>query len=223
MSAPGGPEALGRWPCLAVARFDQAADAAFEAHLRGHKAADLVMYAASALGEHSLVWLGLSWVESLRAGLGLRGLARAAAALSAESLLVNGLVKALFRRRRPDAQGRPPLPLRRPRTSSFPSGHASAAFFAAALLRRPGSPWALYYLLAALVSASRVHVRTHYASDVLAGAALGALLGELARRQAPFRLLEPPLEGCRPGSALVGRPEEDSGQEPGCSCHGGKF
>jgi undecaprenyl-diphosphatase len=76
------------------------------------------------------------------------------------------------------------LPLRIPRTSSFPSGHASAAFFAAALLR-DGAPAPLVYAAAVVVASSRVHVGMHHASDVIAGAALGAALGELARHLYP--------------------------------------
>ena len=68
--------------------------------------------------------------------------------------------------------------MRIPRTSSFPSGHASSAFFAAVALRdSPGAP--LIFAAAAIVAASRVHVRMHHASDVVAGALLGAALGEL--------------------------------------------
>jgi membrane-associated phospholipid phosphatase len=168
--------------------FDKVVDGFFEAHFRGRPAVDLVMYAASALGDHSAVWLALAALQGVRSGQGWRPLLRAGALLGAESVLVNGLVKLAFRRQRPEATQPRPLPLRTPLTSSFPSGHASAAFFAAALLR--GSRWGpVYYLLAATVASSRAHVRIHHPSDVVAGAALGAALGELAR--AAFPLLPP--------------------------------
>jgi undecaprenyl-diphosphatase len=173
-------------PLPLVSRFDGAAESFFESCLRGHKVADTVMYLASAAGEHSLVWLALAGLQGARAGRGWRSIAKAGLALGAESFIVNVVVKSAFRRRRPAAVPRPPLPLRTPRSSSFPSGHASAAFFACALLRRPGAPWPLYYLLAAVVSASRLHVRAHYASDVVAGAGLGALMGEAVRRRFPL-------------------------------------
>ena len=63
---------------------------------------------------------------------------------------------------------------------SFPSGHAlTAVFFMTyvALARRRGRVWAL--LLASAVAFSRVYVGMHFPSDVLAGAALGALGGWL--------------------------------------------
>ena len=69
-------------------------------------------------------------------------------------------------------------------TSAFPSGHATAGFTTAVFLSRadPGPPW---YLIAGLVACSRVYVRLHHSSDVLAGAALGLAFGSLARRFAP--------------------------------------
>ena len=172
----------GRPPALrAVAGFDRAVDKYFEAHLRGHAPLDWLMYGASAAAEHSILWLALAGLQGWHRGHLHRALLRAGAAFAAESVLVNGLVKLAFRRKRPQS-GRPrPLPLRTPRTSSFPSGHASAAFFAAAVLRDRRS-WPFYYALAAVVASSRAHVRIHHASDVVAGAALGAVLGEAARR-----------------------------------------
>jgi undecaprenyl-diphosphatase len=84
-----------------------------------------------------------------------------------------------------------PLRLRQPLTSSFPSGHATAAFFGAALLRDGDPLWPLYYAVAVIVAASRVHVKIHHASDVIAGAALGAGLGELTRRLVPVGAWRP--------------------------------
>ena len=185
----------GRWtpPAIrlpaAVGTFDRWADEALERHLRGRPAVDRVMYGASAIGDHGMVWLGLAALQALRRRDGdwQRPLARAAIGLGAESALVNGPVKWLFRRTRPVHEGPRPLPLRQPRTSSFPSGHASAAFFGAALLRDDDPWWPAYYAVAAVVATSRAHVRIHHASDVIGGAILGAALGELARRIAPVR------------------------------------
>ena len=93
-------------------------------------------------------------------------------------------LKSLFKRTRPVHEGDRPLSLRRPLTSSFPSGHASAAMVAAALLsdRRPLPEVVVWYSLAALVATSRVHVKIHHASDVVAGAAVGIVLGAVAKR-----------------------------------------
>jgi undecaprenyl-diphosphatase len=71
--------------------------------------------------------------------------------------------------------------MRRPITSSFPSGHATAAFTAASVLAHTGQGDVFWYAIAAVVASSRVYVRMHHASDVVAGAALGLVLGRVAR------------------------------------------
>jgi undecaprenyl-diphosphatase len=153
------------------------------------------MYAASAVGDHGIIWLVLAVLQAVRRPDHWRlTLLRAAAGLGVESVVVNGPVKWVFRRTRPVHEGPRPLHLRTPLTSSFPSGHASSAFFGAALLSE-GDPWRpLYYAIAVVVASSRIHVKIHHASDVIAGAAVGALLGELARRLVPVgrRAVESP-------------------------------
>jgi membrane-associated phospholipid phosphatase len=166
----------------AVDRFDERADALLET-LRGTPAADKLFLAASHLGDFSLIWhlVGIT-----------RGIVKRrpdqvvvlAAMLGVESLLVNQGVKRLFRRERPTMTGDDRLGVRQPRTSSFPSGHASSAAFAATVL----AGWdgrrlsALWYAIAAIVGTSRAYVRIHHASDVVGGAVLGTMLGLVARR-----------------------------------------
>ncbi len=166
--------------------MDRAVDAAVS-QVR-HPVLDAVFYPLSSAADHSLLWLATAGV---REGLGKarHGTAmRFAAVLAVESALTNVVLKSLFGRIRPalDPAITGPLPwgLRRPVTSAFPSGHATAGFTAAVFLSRadPGPPW---YLLAALVAASRVYVRLHHTSDVVAGAALGLAYGLAARRFAP--------------------------------------
>jgi undecaprenyl-diphosphatase len=166
--------------------FDAAADRAFE-NLRGNPLADRLFYTASAVGEHGLIWIALGGLRALRGGAHRRAGARVAAGIIVESLVVNGGIKSLFRRGRPVIDAPRPLPLRIPITSSFPSGHASASFFAAALLADGDPAMApLYYGVALIVSVSRVYVKIHHASDVVGGAVVGAALGRLAKRLAPL-------------------------------------
>lgn len=169
----------------AIAAFDEAVDA----WVRDHRSpvADRVFYGLSSAADHSLLWNAIVAVRGAAAGdpaLVLRG----AAVLGAESAITNGALKALFGRARPDVDDEPlPMGMRRPVTSSFPSGHATAAFTAAALLSQGSRRPALWYLLAGAVATSRVYTRMHHASDVLAGAALGVAFGALARRVLPLR------------------------------------
>jgi undecaprenyl-diphosphatase len=170
-------------------KIDLAVDRWWEDHLRGRPAVDGAMYLASAVGDHGLIWIALATVQAARrsrSGAPWRGpLLRAWLGLSGESALVNGPVKWVFRRERPIHVGERPHRLRQPRTSSFPSGHAAAAFFGAGLLGED-DPWRpLYYALAVVVASSRVHVRIHHASDVIGGALLGAMLGAAVGRIAP--------------------------------------
>ena len=69
---------------------------------------------------------------------------------------------------------------------SFPSGHTSTAFALASTVSRetqmwwPGSRWyigSVAYGSAALVGISRMYNNAHWASDVMAGAAIGTILG----------------------------------------------
>lgn len=164
-----------------VGAFDRWADDALE-HLRGHPFPDQLFTTASKIGDFSLIWHLVNAGHATRS----RGAAAEsvvfASLLGVESLVVNQGVKRLFRRVRPTEAGDARYPQRRPSTSSFPSGHASSACFAATLLiardgRRSIPLWAT---TAAIVGASRVYVRIHHPSDVIAGAVLGAALGRAA-------------------------------------------
>jgi undecaprenyl-diphosphatase len=181
-------------------RFDDVIDRWFEDHLRGRKVPDAVMYSASAVGDHGLIWLLLAFIQAGRRRNGWqRPFVRAAAGLGIESVLVNGPVKWMFRRSRPVHEGPRPHHFRQPRTSSFPSGHATAAFFGAALLRDDDDWWPAYYAIAVIVASSRVHVKIHHASDVIGGVILGAFMGELARKLVPVGSRQRVEESPQPG------------------------
>src|SRR5918998_6866544 len=157
-----------------IADFDTRVDGALD-RVRGNPVADRLMYAASALGDHSLVWLMLGALRGLRSEHDWKAAVRVGAGLGAESALVNVGIKSLFRRARPPWEVDRPLRLRRPRTSSFPSGHATSAFTAAGLLADDDPLWPAYYVVAAMVATSRVYVRAHHASDVIGGIPIGIL------------------------------------------------
>jgi undecaprenyl-diphosphatase len=168
-----------------IAQFDAAVDRRVE-RVRGNPVLDRVMYKASDLGDFSLVWHLLNAGRALAPDRRLVHAVRVAAVLGAESALVNGPIKNLFRRHRPVWEHERPYRLRVPRTSSFPSGHASAAATAAGVLAERDRLAPLYYGLGAVVAVSRVYVRHHHASDVVAGALVGAVLARLARRAWPL-------------------------------------
>ncbi len=163
-----------------IDRLDDLIDQWWE-RLRGNAVLDRVFYTASEAADFSLLWHTIGVAKAI-----VRDDPRIAAelsiALGIESALVNGPVKSLFKRRRPHEERPRPHNLRRPRTSSFPSGHASAAMVAAALLSRRSRFGAVWYGLAVVVGVSRAHVRIHHVSDIVGGLVLGGVLGGLARR-----------------------------------------
>lgn len=165
-----------------VAEFDRVVDDWLE-QVRGRPALDRVMTLATHAGEFSLVWHG----ASLARGLVRRRpdqIVALAVGIGIESLIVNQGLKRLFRRQRPTTSGDERFEIRTPVTSSFPSGHASAATFAAVcLVGWDGRRWATVWVpLAATIAASRPYVRIHHGSDVVGGVVVGAVLGLLARR-----------------------------------------
>jgi len=170
-----------------VGEFDRVVDGAFDRHLRHRPVADRVFYAASALGDFSLLWHFVGTARALRSTADERAAVRLAAALAVESVAVNWGIKSLFRRARPSWEQHRPRRLRQPRSSSFPSGHASSGFLAATLLAERSRTPVAWYALAAVVASSRVHVRIHHASDVVGGALLGLAAGRVVRRVWPLR------------------------------------
>ncbi len=168
-----------------IRRFDACAESGFD-HLRGIPPADRLFYAASELGDFSLAWVILGCLRGLRSHHGERAAVRLGGALVAESIMVNAVIKSVFRRSRPPWDVHRPLGLRRPLTSSFPSGHATSSFTAAVLLSEDDPLWPLYWGVAAVIAGSRVYVKIHHASDVAAGVAVGVAMGLAIRRLVPL-------------------------------------
>jgi membrane-associated phospholipid phosphatase len=173
----------------AIRRFDDRVDAGF-GRARGNPVADRIFYAASDLGDFSLIWLLLGAARGLRSEHDWHAAVRVGGAVGLESLLVNVGIKSLVRRTRPPWETERPRRLRRPKTSSFPSGHATSAFMAATLLAEDDDLAPLYFAIAGVVAWSRVYVKIHHASDVVGGIAIGLVLGQVAKRIAPIPKLE---------------------------------
>lgn len=121
-------------------------------------------------GARVTLGIGLALVALGEARVGLAALLGNAGS----HLLVQLLKRAVARARPCDASGRLLALVDLPDPHSFPSGHAAAATAVAATvaIAHPlAAPFALP--LAAVVSYSRVALRVHHWSDVLAGVALG--------------------------------------------------
>jgi membrane-associated phospholipid phosphatase len=170
-----------------IRRLDDAVDRVFT-RLRGNPRADGMFYLASEAADYSVAWHLISGLIAVISPRRRRHAVRLAVVLAIESLLVNGVLKRFTRRSRPALLDDRAFEVRRPRTSSFPSGHASSAAVASILLTDAVPRLrTLWVTLAAIVSASRIHNRMHHASDVAAGTVLGTLIGLLTRRVWPLR------------------------------------
>ncbi|GBL20738.1 hypothetical protein EMGBS4_07980 [Acidimicrobiaceae bacterium] len=159
-------------------RFDQLLEPT-----RNFKPTVWLFNTATALGDFGLLWHIVGIVRAVADTTRVRQALILSSLMGVESLLVNQGIKPFFRRQRPTVKGDTRFKIRKPRTSSFPSGHASSAFFAAVVLSRwsGGPAIALWFTFAIIVATSRVAVRIHHASDIFAGAAIGAAMGVLAR------------------------------------------
>jgi PAP2 superfamily len=167
-----------------VSAFDTAVEQVFD-RIRGNRVTDRLFYTASELGEFSLIWHLTGAARGVRSERHAREALRLSTVMVGESLLVNGGIKSLFRRTRPEWDQPRAYQIRKPLSSSFPSGHASSAFCAAAILGENSRAWPVYYAVAAVVASSRVYVKIHHPSDVAAGIVTGAVLGRAARRLWP--------------------------------------
>jgi undecaprenyl-diphosphatase len=155
--------------------------------MRRTKKRDAFWFRLSHFADHSVLWFVLGLVRFAFVPI-WQDLARFVLVMAAESAITNGPIKFIFRRKRPhEVEGTfepgKPLPhgLRMPITSSFPSGHATAAMCACVLLSS-GAPWVgiVLFPLGLAVAYSRMYTRMHHLSDVLAGLVLGLLFGFLA-------------------------------------------
>jgi membrane-associated phospholipid phosphatase len=157
-------------PDLALLRFMRS---------RGHApAVESAAKAIAASGEYGAIWAAAG-LTAAAFDPPRRSRWLTAAALAPTAIGVNFAVKLLVRRRRPELRGLPPLG-RAPSSLSLPSAHSTASFAAATAMsriaprRRP-----VLYAGAALMGLTRPYLGMHYPSDVVVGAVLGTVLGNL--------------------------------------------
>lgn len=149
---------------------------------------DTLVAAFTSTSDHGELWIVLGLVllcfrRTRKAGVGVL------VAVALGAVVTNLLVKPLIMRPRPcDVNAAVAMIVPRPHGSSFPSGHTTAAFAAAAALwfaRNPKAPAGLIAgvtVAAVLMGLSRMYCYVHYPTDVLAGMAVGVLAGLAAAR-----------------------------------------
>ncbi|MDE7325594.1 MAG: phosphatase PAP2 family protein [Lachnospiraceae bacterium] len=141
---------------------------------------DALMPLFSRLGDFGLVWILLAVVllcipKYRRLGLVV------AAALLADLLLCNILIKPLVARTRPyDINTLVELIVAKPLDYSFPSGHTAAAFAAvSSMFFVKNRLWIPAGILAVLIAFSRMYLYVHYPTDILGGIVVGIVSGAL--------------------------------------------
>jgi membrane-associated phospholipid phosphatase len=167
---------VGGLSCAAVENADLRLLRAMRTRLHTPRAED-AMRALGKAGNNGAVWFGVNVVLAL-ADPSNRESWLICAALGPLAIGVNYAVKLLVRRPRPLLEGLPPLG-GAPSSLSFPSAHATSSFAVATAMTRVDGLAALAFLLAFALSLGRPYLGMHYPSDVLAGAALGVLIGIL--------------------------------------------
>ncbi len=116
-------------------------------------------------------------------------------ALATSAVLCNG-IKAVVKSPRPDNEKE---------LDSFPSCHATTAFAVARLQSHYHPDYAvLWYDGAALISYSRLDLNRHRLGDVLVGAGLGYLVGEIELGQKKGLLLFPLIREDAQGNTVYG-------------------
>jgi decaprenylphosphoryl-5-phosphoribose phosphatase len=139
-------------------------------------ALDRLAAAYARTGESGGLWIALA-LAGAAADEERRPRWLAAAATVPLTLGLNYAVKRAIRRERPVIEGLAPFG-RVPRSLSFPSAHAATSFAGAVRIAVLVPRWRRPLLgAAALMAFTRPYLGVHYPSDVIAGAAVGTMIG----------------------------------------------
>ena len=141
-----------------------------------------IMIFITSLGDRGMIWIAATILLLIPKKTRKVGIMSAVALLG--SLIINNnIVKNIVQRPRPfvtftDLQ----IIIPTPSEFSFPSGHTSSSFAAAAVFFRylPKKLGIPSVILAGLIGFSRLYVGVHYPTDVIAGAIMGILLSYMA-------------------------------------------
>lgn len=130
------------------------------------------------LGNYALVWFGLAVAVALQQKKKAKQIMVATVLAIGYSYILTTFFKLLFQIPRPTYYILNTKYC--PTDFSFPSGHASTSFAVAVVLSHfdPKRRW-LYFILASLISYSRLYLNCHHTVDVVVGAVLGAIISSI--------------------------------------------
>jgi membrane-associated phospholipid phosphatase len=146
---------------------------------RGHgPRAEAVALRASTGGRNGAIWIAANLVFAAIDSVN-REAWLIAALLAPVTVAMVYPIRLMIQRPRPVLEGLPPLG-GAPSSLSFPSSYAASSFAATVAMIRIDSATIGALLVATVISLSRPYLGQSYPSDVLAGAALGGLIGLIA-------------------------------------------
>jgi undecaprenyl-diphosphatase len=147
---------------------------------------DQIMPVITHLGSGGALWLIWALLLYLFGSMQNKKIAiLTVVALIVSFLFAQELIKELVDRNRPYLTLEGIRTLVHPLNStSFPSGHTATSFACAMVLARAGRVKILPIMLAVLIGFSRIYVGVHYPTDVMVGALIGIICGEVTCRLA---------------------------------------
>jgi undecaprenyl-diphosphatase len=178
-SQPGRISTVSKRSARAVGSADSKLDSLI--HPARSKSALTAVERFSHLGDGGAVWLLMLAASSRRSP---KASLKAMVVLGLGAVVVNGPLKSLIKRERPE-----PLDVEsfRPHGSSFPSGHSFSSWLVAGMIPRSHPLKTPATVLATAIASSRVFLRYHHASDVVAGSLLGLVAGLSLRKRVKLR------------------------------------
>ncbi|HKG35591.1 MAG TPA: phosphatase PAP2 family protein [Solirubrobacterales bacterium] len=183
-------------PVAILGDLDQAALRVLRTRWHG-RFSDAVMKGLGFSGEYGAVWFAIG-AAGAASDPRRRSRWAAAAFVAPTAVVLNFAVKRTIGRQRPVITDHPPL-ARAPSKLSFPSAHATSSLAGAGALARVAPRAGLpLHVLAGAICVGRPYLGMHYPSDVLAGAALGAVIGRVAPLPRERRAPAPMGDGASP-------------------------
>ncbi len=147
-----------------------------------NKFLDHIMVFFTRLGNSGIIWAIIATLLLIRKSNRIISL-KIFFALVLSAIMGELIIKYTVGRARPSENiSKDDLLIRKPKTYSFPSGHTSSSF-SSALVISMAFPQPIIigsvFILASIIAFSRIYLKVHYPTDVLAGIVLGFVIAFL--------------------------------------------